>query len=199
MNAMAGRGTLILVVGPSGAGKDSIIAGAAERFRGDPRVVFARRIITRPVSDGGERHAAVSPGEFSKWREAGRLMLHWQAHGFEYGLSHELAQKLEAGCSIIANVSRTVVGEARRRFPPVTAIAVAASAATLAGRLALRNRETAAEITQRLERADTLCEHPDVIIDNDGALSLAIDRFVEVVRQAVETPALPAPTFRPVA
>ena len=193
---MAERGTLILVVGPSGAGKDTIIAGAVERFRGDPRIVFARRIITRQVSDGGERHVAVSPVEFARWREAGRLMLHWQVHGFEYGLSHELAQKLEAGCSIIANVSRTVVGEARRRFPPMTAVAIAASPATLAGRLALRKRETAEQITQRLERAEALGgPHADVIIDNDGALSLAIDRFVEVVRQAVETPPCLLPRF----
>ena len=64
------RGTLILVIGPSGAGKDSIIAGAAERLRDDKRILFARRVITRPAHAGGENHLAVSAGEFAEWRGA---------------------------------------------------------------------------------------------------------------------------------
>jgi phosphonate metabolism protein PhnN/1,5-bisphosphokinase (PRPP-forming) len=122
----ARRGTLILVVGPSGAGKDSIIAGAAERLRDDTRVIFARRVITRPAEAGGESHVAVSTAEFSATRAAGRLMLHWRAHGLDYGLPQELAAALEHGKSVVANVSRTVVTEARRRFPPVTVVAVSA-------------------------------------------------------------------------
>ena len=74
---MTGRGTLILVVGPSGAGKDSIIAGAAERLRDNPKLVFARRVITRPPEAGGENHLALSSAEFADWRNAGRFMLHW--------------------------------------------------------------------------------------------------------------------------
>jgi phosphonate metabolism protein PhnN/1,5-bisphosphokinase (PRPP-forming) len=187
---MTQRGTLILVVGPSGAGKDSIIAGAAERCRGDPRIVFARRLITRPVVAGGEKHIAVSQDEFAEWRDAGRLMLHWHAHGFDYGLPRDLTLALERGLSVIANVSRTILTDARRRFSPVAVVAVAVSPMTLAARLALRGRETPKEIARRLERADALSAGAiDFIISNDGAVDEAIDRFVEVLRQVVEPPA----------
>jgi phosphonate metabolism protein PhnN/1,5-bisphosphokinase (PRPP-forming) len=181
---MTGRGTLILVVGPSGVGKDSIIAGAAERLRADPKLVFARRVITRPPETGGENHVALSPAEFADWRNAGRFMLHWPAHGIEYGLPLCLTDALEYGRSVIANVSRTVVDEAQRRFPPVVVIAVAASPDTIAARLAARGRETAAEIERRLKRAGaTPPFDPDYVIDNDGPLSAAVGRFADLVRQ----------------
>lgn len=186
---MTDRGTLILVVGPSGAGKDSIITGAAERCR-DRRIVFARRLITRPAVAGGEGHIPVSPSEFAEWRDAGRLMLYWNAHGFDYGLPQELAAALEQGSTVIANVSRTVLPEARRRFPPVAVVSVAASPATLAARLAIRGRETASDMAHRLERASALAAaEPNFTIDNDGALDVAVARFVEVLREVLERPA----------
>ena len=46
-------GILFFVVGPSGAGKDSLIEGA--RSIGEP-FVFARRVITRPAGSAGEDH-----------------------------------------------------------------------------------------------------------------------------------------------
>jgi len=183
---MTTPGTLILVVGPSGVGKDSIIAGAADRFRGEPRIVFARRLITRPSEAGGEDHMALSAAEFSEWRGSGRLMLHWRAHGFDYGLPQVLAAELEAGRSVVANVSRTVVAEARARLAPVAVVAVTASRETLAARLAGRGRESAADIDSRLRRTGALASgEADFIIDNNGPLDAAIGRFVAVLRRTI--------------
>ena len=183
------RGTLILVVGPSGVGKDSIIAGVAEQFRRDPRAVFARRLITRPAEAGGEDHIALSASEFARRRDFGELMLHWRAHDLEYGLPQELAAALESGRSVIANVSRTVVVEARDRFVPVAVIAVTASLETLAARLAERGREPAAEIASRLRRTGALSpDQADFVVDNDGSLDAAIERFAELLRQMIDQP-----------
>jgi ribose 1,5-bisphosphokinase len=179
------RGTLVLVVGPSGVGKDSIIAGAATRLRDEPRIIFARRLITRAAEAGGEDHIAVSPADFARRRDAGELILHWGAHGFDYGLPGELASALEAGRSVVANVSRSVIDETRKRFVPAVVIAVTASPETLAARLAGRGRESAADIGSRLRRAGAAVE-ADVVIDNDGALDDAIERFVAVLRQAID-------------
>jgi ribose 1,5-bisphosphokinase len=182
---MTGRGTLFLVVGPSGVGKDSIIAGAAARLRDEPRVIFARRLITRPAEAGGENHIAVTTGDFIRRRDAGELMLHWSAHGLDYGLPGELTEALKAGQSIVANVSRAVVAEARRRLAPTIVIAITASPETLALRLAGRGREGAADIESRLRRAGAPIE-ADVVIDNDGALDDAIERFVAALRRAID-------------
>jgi len=180
------RGTLVLVVGPSGVGKDSIIAGAAARLRDDPRVVFARRLITRPADAGDEDHIAVSPAEFAAQRDAGGLMLHWHAHGLDYGLPQTLSDTLDKGHTVVANVSRTVVTEARRRLAPVLVIAITAAPETLAARLAARGRETAADIAARLARSGALTpSDADVVIDNDGPLNDAVDRFVAVLHRLV--------------
>jgi phosphonate metabolism protein PhnN/1,5-bisphosphokinase (PRPP-forming) len=185
-----GRGTLVLVVGPSGAGKDSIIAGAAQRFREEPRVVFARRLITRPADSAGEDHLAVSPADFAALRDKGRLMLHWHAHGLDYGLPLELAQALAGGCSVVANVSRTIVTEARRRFPPVMVVAVRAPPEILAARLAGRGREDAADIESRLLRGERISsDQADFVIVNDGPLDAAVDRFAELLRSIRPQPA----------
>jgi phosphonate metabolism protein PhnN/1,5-bisphosphokinase (PRPP-forming) len=180
------RGTLVLVVGPSGVGKDSIIAGAAARLRDDPRVVFARRLITRPADAGGENHIAVSPAEFAARRDIGGLMLHWHAHGLDYGLPQTLAATLDEGKTVVANVSRNVVAEARTCLAPVRVVAVSASAETLAARLAARGRETAADIAARLARGGAMASSDaDTVIANDGLLDDAVERFVAVLAELI--------------
>jgi ribose 1,5-bisphosphokinase len=66
-------------------------------------------------------------------------------------------------------------------------VAITAAPETLAARLAGRGREDAADIEQRLRRAVSL-DQADVVIDNDGALGVAVDRFVEVLRRVVDQP-----------
>lgn len=186
---MSGRGTLVLVVGPSGAGKDSIIAGAAGVLRDEMRLVFARRLITRPAEAGGEDHIALSPAEFAARREAGALLLHWRAHGLDYGLPGELAAALAGGRSVVANVSRTVIAETRQRLAPVMVVAITASPETLAARLAARSREGAADIESRLRRAGAWPpDQAGVVIDNDGALDPAVARFVTLLREVIAQP-----------
>lgn len=186
MSAPGRRGTLVLVVGPSGAGKDSIIAGAAEIFRTDPRVVFARRLITRPTQADGEQHLVASPAEFARTRETGGLLLWWGAHGLDYGLPIELTASLDAGCCVVANVSRGVVAEARQRLAPTLVVAITAARDVLASRLAARDREDRADIADRLNRADVWpADQADVVIENDGALADAVERFVSILRARV--------------
>lgn len=180
------RGTLVLVVGPSGAGKDTILAEAAERLRGDRRIVFAHRLITRPADASGENHVALSPTEFARLRQQRGLMLHWRAHGFDYGLHSSLNDVLSEGRIVVANVSRTVVDEARRRLAPVAVVSISAAPETLAARLAQRGRENAGEIRERLQRAATVAvPGTDYRIENNGALERAVSTFVALLDRLV--------------
>jgi ribose 1,5-bisphosphokinase len=183
---MIRRGTLVLVVGPSGAGKDSIIAGAVDTLRDETRIVFARRLITRPAEAGGEDHIVLSPTAFAARREAGELLLHWRAHGLDYGLPRELATTLAEGRCVVANVSRSVVDEARSRLTPVVVVAITASPETLATRLIARGREDANDIANRLRRAGAWSlDQADAVIDNDGALDEAVARLVALLRGVI--------------
>jgi ribose 1,5-bisphosphokinase len=183
-------GTLVLVVGPSGAGKDSIIAGAASQLCGEPGFVFARRVITRPREAGGESHVALSAAEFAAERARGAFLLDWQAHGLDYGIPAALAAGRAAGRVVIANVSRTMVDPARARLAPIRVVQILASHAVLSARLLSRGRESAVDIDRRLARAAAALEpSPDVMtVMNDGLLDDAVAQLVALLRAIAAQP-----------
>ncbi len=178
------RGTLFLVVGPSGAGKDSLLDGARAALAGDDRYLFPQRIITRPADAGGESHRAVSVQTFAELRAAGAFALAWYANGLDYAIPAEIDRRLAEGRHVVVNVSRTIADDARRRYRPLRVIAVTAPADVIAARLAGRGRESAAEITARLARgALALPQGDDVdVVVNDGSLETGIARMLAALR-----------------
>ncbi len=171
----AGGGRLVAVVGPSGAGKDTLIAGAVAAR---PDLVWARRTVTRPEAAGGEPCESVSRSEFLRRRDAGGFAIWWTAHGLLYGVPASIRADLEAGRTVIFNGSRAALDEARRRFPGLAVIHVTAPRATLAERLALRAREDAGEIAARLERADAPAPADARVVVNDAAPEDGVRRFL---------------------
>ena len=169
---------LVLVVGPSGAGKDSLLNAARDGFRDDPRIHFVRRVITRPPDPHGENHEPVTAAAFAS-RE---FALSWSAHGLRYGIPMDAPR---AAPVVVANVSRGVIADAARRFP-TRVIEVTAPAEVLAARLAARGRETAAEVANRLARTAAI---PDgVLVEtvcNDGTLEAGVERFVAALRRVM--------------
>jgi phosphonate metabolism protein PhnN/1,5-bisphosphokinase (PRPP-forming) len=177
------RGTLFLIVGPSGAGKDSLIAGAHRALDGDPGIVFAQRVITRPAGIDAEPHRPVDADEFAALRDGGGFMLHWRAHDTDYGIPKAYAAWLAEGASVVANVSRTVLAAAHAAYPPVRAVEITAPDALRAARLSGRGRENGAEAAARLARVVALPDGvPSVRIENAGALQDGIDALVAVLR-----------------
>jgi ribose 1,5-bisphosphokinase len=171
---------LILVVGPSGAGKDTLLAAARKTLRHDDRFHFTRRVITRPVSAGGEDHEAITEQEFA----ARDFALQWQAHGWLYGIPAEVIDIREV---VVANVSRTVIAEAAQRFS-VRVIEVTAPRAVLAARLAERGREDQSDAATRLARSVTLPSHiPVEKVTNDGSLRDGTARFLAALSRAAST------------
>ena len=181
---MLARGTLILVVGPSGAGKDTLIAGARAALKGDARFVFPRRAITRSQAAGGEDNETMAPGAFAAAMAAGAFALAWRAHGLSYGIPMAIEAALAQGRHVVVNVSRSVVVEARQRYQPLRIVEVWAPPEILAERLAGRGRETGAEIDQRLARATAVAvEGPDVTrISTTGSAAESLEKFLEILR-----------------
>ena len=169
--------TLFLVVGPSGAGKDTLLDGARSRFAGNSRYVFARRCITRPGGDG--TYEELTEEEFESRLRGGGFMLHWRAHGFGYGIPAEYETHLAANRHVVANVSRGIITEVTNRYPSVVLIEVTASPEVLALRLAKRGRETPADIAQRMAREGARLPPGTnlVTIVNDGKKEAGIERF----------------------
>lgn len=142
---------LVLVVGPSGAGKDTLLDAVRAKLAGQDGIRFARREITRPATPGGEDHIAVDLRQFTQKRDAGGYALWWEAHGLAYGIGTEIGEALAAGLIVVASVSRAIVPDAASRFA-VKVVEITAPPAVLAARLAGRGREDMEDIARRLQR-----------------------------------------------
>jgi len=161
---------LIVVVGPSGAGKDSVLqAWAGLRDAGGPLVHTAQRVITRPVDGGAEQHEAVSREDFAALQEAGAFVTTWQAHGLHYGVRHHAFAPLDAGGWVVLNSSRAHLPMLREQAPLLSVVEITAPPAVLAQRLLGRAREEPAEVAARLRRQAPAVQ-ADLTLVNDSSL-----------------------------
>jgi ribose 1,5-bisphosphokinase len=188
-------GTLILIAGPSGAGKDTLIRLAREQLRDDPRFVFVRRVITRPGDAGAEDHEASSAADFARGVANGAFALSWEAHGLRYGVPRAIEHDLAAGRLVIVNVSRGVVPEATHRYPSSRVVIVTAPLEMLAARLAARGREPVSEHQERLARPDLAASSQmrPLYISNDRTPEEGARALVAILRQNAQ----PSPTAIP--
>ncbi len=182
-----GPGALIVVVGPSGAGKDTLIALARTLCADDPRIVFPRRIVTRPPS-AAEDHDSTTPAQFDAAAGQGAYAFWWEAHGLKYALSAAIDADLRAGKAVICNVSRAVVHQLRERYARVTAVLVTAPKDILLARLAVRGRESGGDVAERLDRAESAVDDyaPDIVIENVGDPRDGASQLVTVLRREAQ-------------
>jgi len=185
-----GQGPLVYVMGPSGAGKDSVLNRARALLAADTPVVFAHRYITRPAEAGGENHVALSPAEFALRRAHGLFAFHWQAHGNEYGIGREIHAWRKVGLTVVVSGSREHFQKVNGGDDETHPVLITAPAGTLAERLAGRGREDSAAAEARLGRSDAY-EVNDlrlVTIVNDGTLDQAAGAFVSLLATLRRSP-----------
>lgn len=140
----------VAVVGPSGAGKDTLLDGARRALAGDARFHFARRVVSRPAEAGGEAHEFLPAEAFY----AADLVLRWEAHGLRYGIRRA---EVERAPVTVLNLSRRVLRDAAARHP-LLVVEVTAPRDVLRARLLARGREDAADVERRLDREVSLPE-----------------------------------------
>lgn len=174
----------VAVVGPSGAGKDSLIAAARAALAGDPRFLFVRRVVTRPAEASLEDHDSLGEGEFAEAAARGRFAVTWRAHGLSYGIPATALDHVRAGGVAVANCSRAALAEMADAIAGMRIVLVTAEPAVLAARLAGRGRESRDDIEDRLRRRveDFPGREHALVIDNGGALEDAAARFIAVLR-----------------
>ena len=180
------NGAFVAVVGPSGAGKDTLIAHAKAALADEPQVEFVRRVITR-VSDGEtEDHDTLTDGEFLEALAEGAFALAWEAHGLRYGLPSMIDVAIENGHVAVANVSRGALPALRQRYANVAVVEITADPEILAARLAGRGRESRGEVLARLART-VACDTtgPAIALDNSGPKEIAGDKLVAIIRKAM--------------
>ncbi|MEH2489501.1 phosphonate metabolism protein/1,5-bisphosphokinase (PRPP-forming) PhnN [Bradyrhizobium sp. AZCC 2230] len=180
--AAIGPGRLVLVVGPSGAGKDTLLRLAQAACVDDHDIVFPRRVVTR-ASSADEDNIALSADEFARARDHGDFAVHWDAHGHSYALPLEINDDIRAGRAVVVNVSRTVIAALRQAYANVIVVAITAPPDVLAQRLAARARNTDGNIADRLARSvDDASANADVTILNAGSADYHGRQLVRVIR-----------------
>jgi ribose 1,5-bisphosphokinase len=177
-----GPGRLVLVVGPSGAGKDTLIGLARATLRDDPSVVFPRRVITRAAAD--EPHDTMDAAAFEGAARAGAFALTWDAHDLRYGIPVGIDADIRTGRTVVCNVSRAILDEARERYAEVRVVLVTAPPEVLAARLAARARGSDGDLAKRLARADAFADFAaDCVIENVGAAEAGADALMEAIAE----------------
>lgn len=166
------RGCWVIVCGPSGAGKDSVLAWSAQALTAHARICFARRLVTRSSAAGSD-HEEVNLDTMHALRAGGGLAWHWQAHGMHYGVRSEYRERVARGDIVVVNGSREHARPLAGRSN-VRCVLVTARPQLLAARLQARGREDEDAIGLRMARNLALAEPAaDRVIDNSAGLERA--------------------------
>jgi ribose 1,5-bisphosphokinase len=180
----AKRGRLVLVVGPSGAGKDTLISAARAACCGDGNIAFVRRCVTREAS-AAEDHASCSDMAFEQARADGAFSFWWEAHGLRYGVPISIEADLAAGLTVVCNVSRTIVAAVRERYPQCCVVLITAPEEVRRARLAARERDSDGDPAKRTTRAAPGVEElrPALVIENTGTVQQATAALLGFLRK----------------
>ena len=179
--AAIGPGRLILVVGPSGAGKDTLLGLAKSACTEDRNIIFPRRVVTREAS-ASEDNEELSSAAFREALARSDFALHWEAHGHLYALRRTIDDDIRAGRTVVINASRTVIDAVRQLYANVTVVSITAPPNVLAERIAMRERRSDRRATNRLGRAVDVISASDFTILNVGRPEDHARRLVEIVK-----------------
>jgi ribose 1,5-bisphosphokinase len=181
--SLVGPGRFVLIVGPSGAGKDTLIAGARTACADAANVAFPRRVVTRAISNA-EDHDSLDVADFDRAVKNGKFALWWEAHGHKYGIPSSVDVAIRAGSVVVTNVSRAIVSAVRQRYAHVETVLVTAPPDVLTSRLARRLRQTDGSFTERVKRNDLFVDfHADHVIETTGTPDIALRRLLEVIHR----------------
>ncbi len=148
----------MIISGPSGVGKSTVVAGLIERLESAIRLsVSATTRPPRPDEVDGKHYHFLSPEEFAARREAGEFLecMEVFGRGHWYGtLFEEVRPSLAAGQWVILEIDVDGARTAREQFPDAVTIFITVdSDAELERRLRTRKTDSEAAILRRLEVA----------------------------------------------
>jgi ribose 1,5-bisphosphokinase len=177
-------GMFVCLVGPSGAGKDTLLRLVKTRLAPQPGFTFPCRRVTRAAS-AHEDHLVMTETAYLEGVRGGRFALAWRAHGLGYAIDSDVLSALAAGHIVTCNVSRDAIAAAKAHFPRTATVLVTAPADILAARLRARGRETLAAIDERLARNREFSENltADFVVDNSGDATTAAVELAAILQK----------------
>lgn len=173
---------VILLVGPSGSGKDTLLRAARKRFNGSQVLGFVRRYITRPP-DGNEDNFYIDSACFNILKENNFFVSDWQAHGNEYGIPRHAFSTVYGPKRFLCSISRGAIDDFERFHDNVTVLQVTAPQSVLRQRLQGRGRENDEDVEKRLQRAAAPVRAKNLItFDNSAELEKSQQSFIDLLQ-----------------
>ncbi len=183
------QGTLVVLSGPSGVGKSTLVSRALEAM---PELAFSVSVTTRPprpTERDGVDYRFVDEEAFEALAARGGLLERAVVHGRHYGTPRDAVHDLQAlGRTVLLDIDTQGADQVRESGEPATFVFVLPpDADTLEARLKLRGTEDPAAMTLRLSRARAEMERAgdyEFVVVNDDLERAARD-LIAVLRAAV--------------
>lgn len=186
----AARGAMLVIIsGPSGVGKDTIIEALRRRPR-DPDyhyVVTCTTRARRPGEIDGVSYQFLTTKEFLALRDSGGLLEANEVHDHWYGTPRaQVREALETGHDVILKIDVQGAQQVKERVPNALLVfVVPPSLETLFRRLRARATETADQLELRQRNAAIeLARQEDydyVVINEDGQVEKTAERIDEII------------------
>ncbi len=183
-------GTVFVIVGPSGSGKDTLINWLRENLKHKTDILFVRRIVTRPADNDHEDHDTMEPGQFQQAKASGAFAVTWQAHDLHYAIPNSVKDHVDQGGQAILNGARRALHHLEAAFSDVQIIHLDVDPDILAERLANRGRGSDTDLSARLaqQKLDFQTRAPIIHVANNGPAAEAGQHIVGLIEQHRQRP-----------
>jgi guanylate kinase len=185
--AAAPAGLLVVLSGPSGAGKDAVLDELARRGHRFHRVITCTTRAPRDSERDGVDYYFVSDAEFDRLIETGGLLEHAQVYGHRSGVPRaQVEAQLGAGVDVFVRTDVQGAASIKALKPDAVLVFIApAPLDELEARIRARGSDDDAQVALRLEtaRAEMARQHEfdHVIVNAPGRLADTVDQLEQVL------------------
>ena len=189
-----GRGLLVIISAPSGAGKDTVIDRLVTTLPDAVTYVTATSRKPRPGEKDGDPYYFYSPEKFREEIEAGNFLEWSMVHGEFKGVRRDiLAETLREHPVVIVQTDPQGMRKIKSQLPEVlTIFLMPPSVDILRTRLDRRGTETPEQLAIRLRNAEiemaAAPEYDYVVVNEEGKIDETVAQIVEIIKLEAKRP-----------
>ena len=189
---------VVVLSGPSGAGKDSVLAAALRRDDRLARVVTAKTRAPRPGERDGVHQIFLSDQQFDDLLARDGLLEHATVYGHRSGVPRDQVERLLAeGKTVVLRTDVQGARTLRAKIPEALLIFLTVpDLDDLERRLRARAADDEAAMRRRLaiarEEMAEAARFDHVIVNDDGGLDAAVEELLAVIDRRARPPRPPA-------